>query len=135
MKSSACLGAEVLMKLLGNYCRNIDVKTSITVGVVGKCTIDCVLNLLALISLFLYHQICNFHATPLHVCYKCYIFATCMDLEHLPYMLHAQQMHATCNPTGPSRHVYVVCSIAEYLDTPTVCRTVIHNDLPNYFSP
>ena len=24
------------MKLLGNYCRNIDVKTSITVGVVGK---------------------------------------------------------------------------------------------------
>ncbi|XP_065910056.1 guanine nucleotide-binding protein-like 3 homolog [Dysidea avara] len=35
MKSSACLGAEVLMKLLGNYCRNIDVKTSITVGVVG----------------------------------------------------------------------------------------------------
>ena len=36
MKSSACLGAEVLMKLLGNYCRNIDVKTSITVGVVGE---------------------------------------------------------------------------------------------------
>ena len=38
MKSSACLGAEVLMKLLGNYCRNIDVKTSITVGVVGEYT-------------------------------------------------------------------------------------------------
>ena len=36
MKSSVCLGAEALMKLLGNYCRNIDVKTSITVGVVGK---------------------------------------------------------------------------------------------------
>lgn len=35
MKSSVCLGAEALMKLLGNYCRNIDVKTSITVGVVG----------------------------------------------------------------------------------------------------
>lgn len=35
MKSSVCLGAEVLMKLLGNYCRNVDVKTSITVGVVG----------------------------------------------------------------------------------------------------
>ena len=36
MGSSACLGAEVLLKLLGNYCRNADVKTSITVGVVGK---------------------------------------------------------------------------------------------------
>jgi len=36
MKSSVCLGAEALMKLLGNYCRNINVKTSITVGVVGK---------------------------------------------------------------------------------------------------
>lgn len=36
MKSSVCLGAEALMKLLGNYCRNIDVKTSITVGVVGR---------------------------------------------------------------------------------------------------
>ena len=38
MKPSACLGAEVLMKLLGNYCRNIDVKTFITVGVVGEYT-------------------------------------------------------------------------------------------------
>ncbi|KAJ8260162.1 hypothetical protein GJAV_G00177810 [Gymnothorax javanicus] len=33
--SSACVGAEVLMKLLGNYCRNLDIKTTITVGVVG----------------------------------------------------------------------------------------------------
>lgn len=24
------------MKLLGNYCRNLDIKTAITVGVVGK---------------------------------------------------------------------------------------------------
>jgi len=30
------LGAEVLLKLLGNYCRNADVKTSISVGVVGE---------------------------------------------------------------------------------------------------
>ncbi|XP_012696639.1 guanine nucleotide-binding protein-like 3-like protein [Clupea harengus] len=33
--SSACVGAECLMKLLGNYCRNQDIKTHITVGVVG----------------------------------------------------------------------------------------------------
>lgn len=33
--SSACVGAELLMKLLGNYCRNLDIKTTITVGVVG----------------------------------------------------------------------------------------------------
>ena len=36
MTSSACLGAELLLKLLGNYCRNADIRTSITVGVVGE---------------------------------------------------------------------------------------------------
>ncbi|KAL0978618.1 hypothetical protein UPYG_G00172940 [Umbra pygmaea] len=35
LSSSACVGAECLMKLLGNYCRNLDIKTAITVGVVG----------------------------------------------------------------------------------------------------
>lgn len=33
--SSKCLGADNLLKLLGNYCRNADIKTAITVGVVG----------------------------------------------------------------------------------------------------
>ncbi|XP_036388281.1 guanine nucleotide-binding protein-like 3-like protein [Megalops cyprinoides] len=33
--SSACVGADLLMKLLGNYCRSLDIKTIITVGVVG----------------------------------------------------------------------------------------------------
>lgn len=32
---SACVGAEVLMSLLNNYCRNKDIKTSIHVGIVG----------------------------------------------------------------------------------------------------
>ncbi|XP_068630368.1 guanine nucleotide-binding protein-like 3 homolog [Battus philenor] len=35
MKGSACVGAELLTSLLGNYCRNKGIKTSITVGVVG----------------------------------------------------------------------------------------------------
>ncbi|XP_035457750.2 guanine nucleotide-binding protein-like 3 homolog [Spodoptera frugiperda] len=35
MKGSACVGAELIMSLLGNYCRNKGIKTSITVGVVG----------------------------------------------------------------------------------------------------
>lgn len=35
LSSSACIGADCLMKLLGNYCRNQDIKTAITVGVVG----------------------------------------------------------------------------------------------------
>ena len=35
-RSSVCLGAEVLMRMLGNYCRNQKIKTSITIGVVGK---------------------------------------------------------------------------------------------------
>ncbi|TPX30508.1 hypothetical protein SmJEL517_g05944 [Synchytrium microbalum] len=33
--SSECLGADTLLKLLKNYCRNGGIKTSITVGVVG----------------------------------------------------------------------------------------------------
>ena len=36
LNSSACVGADCLMKLLGNYCRNLDIKTAITVGVVGE---------------------------------------------------------------------------------------------------
>ncbi|XP_027858689.1 guanine nucleotide-binding protein-like 3-like protein [Xiphophorus couchianus] len=35
LSTSACIGADCLMKLLGNYCRNQDIKTAITVGVVG----------------------------------------------------------------------------------------------------
>ncbi|XP_019864451.1 PREDICTED: guanine nucleotide-binding protein-like 3 homolog [Amphimedon queenslandica] len=34
-KSSVCLGSELLMKLLGNYCCSTGIQTSITVGVVG----------------------------------------------------------------------------------------------------
>ena len=33
--ASPCCGADVLMKLLGNYCRNAGIRASITVGVVG----------------------------------------------------------------------------------------------------
>jgi len=38
LTSSACIGADTLLKLLGNYCRNKDIKTAITVGVVGMLT-------------------------------------------------------------------------------------------------
>ncbi|XP_046840446.1 guanine nucleotide-binding protein-like 3 homolog isoform X2 [Xenia sp. Carnegie-2017] len=35
LSTSQCMGAGTLMKLLGNYCRNKNIKTAITVGVVG----------------------------------------------------------------------------------------------------
>ncbi|KAK9762760.1 nuclear GTP-binding protein nug1 [Basidiobolus ranarum] len=35
LNSSECLGADNLVKLLKNYCRNSNLKTSITVGVIG----------------------------------------------------------------------------------------------------
>ncbi|XP_078062160.1 guanine nucleotide-binding protein-like 3-like protein, partial [Mustelus asterias] len=35
LQSSACVGADNLMRLLGSYCRSRDLKTAITVGVVG----------------------------------------------------------------------------------------------------
>lgn len=34
---SICIGAESLTSLLGNYTRNKGIKTSIRVGIVGKC--------------------------------------------------------------------------------------------------
>ena len=37
--SSKCLGAATLMNLLSNYCRKNEIKTSITVGVVGKSSL------------------------------------------------------------------------------------------------
>ena len=42
LSSGSCLGADTLLKLLGNYCRNKDIKTAITVGVVGGCLIETV---------------------------------------------------------------------------------------------
>lgn len=41
LATSACLGADTLLKLLGNYCRNKDIKTAITVGIVGTLTLIC----------------------------------------------------------------------------------------------
>ncbi|KAF9433107.1 Guanine nucleotide-binding protein-like 3 [Entomortierella beljakovae] len=35
LTSSECLGADQLIKLLKNYCRNANIKTAITVGVIG----------------------------------------------------------------------------------------------------
>jgi hypothetical protein len=35
LKGSECLGADTLLQLLKNYARNVDIKTAITVGVVG----------------------------------------------------------------------------------------------------
>ncbi|XP_020648686.3 guanine nucleotide-binding protein-like 3-like protein [Pogona vitticeps] len=35
LSSGACVGADCLMKVLANYCRNQNVRTTITVGVVG----------------------------------------------------------------------------------------------------
>lgn len=38
--SNKCIGASTLMNLLSNYCRKNDIKTSITVGVVGTNSIS-----------------------------------------------------------------------------------------------
>lgn len=35
LQSSSCIGAGTLLKLLGNYCRSANIKTTITVGIVG----------------------------------------------------------------------------------------------------
>lgn len=35
LQSSECLGADILIQLLKNYCRNLNLKTSISVGIIG----------------------------------------------------------------------------------------------------
>lgn len=35
LTGSACLGADTLLQLLKNYTRNLNIKTAITVGVIG----------------------------------------------------------------------------------------------------
>ncbi|KAG1441351.1 hypothetical protein G6F56_011525 [Rhizopus delemar] len=35
LNTSECLGADDLIRLLKNYCRNVNLKTSITVGIIG----------------------------------------------------------------------------------------------------
>ncbi|KAJ3033340.1 Guanine nucleotide-binding protein-like 3 [Rhizophlyctis rosea] len=60
LSSSECLGADNLIKLLKNYCRNADIKTSITVGVVGFPNVgkSSVINSLKR------SKVCNVGSTP-----------------------------------------------------------------------
>jgi nuclear GTP-binding protein len=59
-RSSVCLGSDMLMKLLGNYCRSLDIKTSITVGVVGLPNVGKS----SIINSLKRHRVCNVGATP-----------------------------------------------------------------------
>ncbi|PAV56922.1 hypothetical protein WR25_15762 [Diploscapter pachys] len=58
--TSKCIGADLVMKLLGNYCRNKDIRTSIRVGVVGFPNVgkSSVINSLKR------QKACNVGATP-----------------------------------------------------------------------
>uniref|UniRef100_A0A671NZL1 Guanine nucleotide-binding protein-like 3-like protein n=1 Tax=Sinocyclocheilus anshuiensis TaxID=1608454 RepID=A0A671NZL1_9TELE len=60
LESSACVGADCLMKLLGNYCRNQDIKTAISVGVVGFPNVGKS----SLINSLKRSRACNVGATP-----------------------------------------------------------------------
>lgn len=60
MQSSVCIGADLLMSLLSNYCRNKDIKTSITVGIVGLPNVGKS----SLINSLKRSRACNVGATP-----------------------------------------------------------------------
>uniref|UniRef100_A0A2D4J4D6 G domain-containing protein n=1 Tax=Micrurus lemniscatus lemniscatus TaxID=129467 RepID=A0A2D4J4D6_MICLE len=58
--SAACVGADCLMKMLANYCRNQDVRTTVTVGVVGFPNVGKS----SLINSLKRSRACNTGATP-----------------------------------------------------------------------
>ncbi|ORY97745.1 P-loop containing nucleoside triphosphate hydrolase protein [Syncephalastrum racemosum] len=60
LASSECVGAEALMSLLKNYCRNAHIKTSITVGIIGYPNVgkSSVINSLAR------SRVCGVGSTP-----------------------------------------------------------------------
>ncbi|XP_038638302.1 guanine nucleotide-binding protein-like 3-like protein [Scyliorhinus canicula] len=60
LQSSACVGADNLMRLLGSYCRSRDLKTAITVGVVGFPNVGKS----SLINSLKRTRACNVGATP-----------------------------------------------------------------------
>ncbi|XP_060109100.1 guanine nucleotide-binding protein-like 3-like protein [Heteronotia binoei] len=60
LSSGACVGADCLMKVLANYCRSQDVKTTISVGVVGFPNVGKS----SLINSLKRSRACNIGATP-----------------------------------------------------------------------
>jgi len=60
ISTSKCVGADTLLALLGNYCRNKDIKTSIRVGVVGMPNVGKS----SLINSLKRTKACNVGATP-----------------------------------------------------------------------
>lgn len=57
---STCIGAELLMSMLGNYCRNKSIKTSIRVGIVGIPNVGKS----SIINSLTRGRTCNVGATP-----------------------------------------------------------------------
>jgi len=60
LSSSECLGADALMRLLKNYCRNANIKTSISVGVIGFPNVGKS----SIINSLKRSKACNVGATP-----------------------------------------------------------------------
>merc|ERR1712013_808292 len=107
LKTSNCVGAGTLLKLLGNYCRNQGVKSTITVGIVGFPNVgkSSVINSLKR------GRACNVGATP-----GVTKSMQCVELDTHVKLRNAVKVETLDDPVKPVEAILNRCSKSQVME-------------------